>query len=334
MNLVGKSVLLIAPSFFGYEIEIQDEIRRRGADLDYLADRPYNKAWQTALTRFAPMLIQPWVNRLYKKLLNSFSTPSYDLILVINGQTLSLDTLLELKMKNPKAKTILYMWDSIKNRPRVLESLQHYDHIYSFDSEDAEKFSMVLRPLFFTKGFEPTHKAVFKYDLSFVGTIHSDRYEVIKKIQSNLDVSFKCFWYLYLQAKWVLWAFKFLKPHMRSAQSNEFQFCSIEKGDLQNVFLESKAIVDIEHPKQNGLTMRTFETIGACKKLITTNSNIRNYDFFCEENICVINRKHPTIPANFLRSEYKPLPTGLVYKYSISGWLDQLIQFESIKDLK
>ncbi len=324
-DLAGKTVLLIAPKFFGYETEIIQEIKRRGAIVNYLADRPFNKAWQTTLTRFTPWLIQPWVERFYKHQLKHFKADHYDMILVINGQTLSLKTLLEIKALYPTAKTVLYMWDSIANRPRTIHTLKHYDRTYSFDSKDVAQFNMQLRPLFYTSGFTSQHKTQFKYDVSFIGTIHSDRYAVIKKIQDRLDANVKSFWYLYLQAKWVLGVFKILKQAMRKAKLQEFQFHPIAKNDLQNIFAESKAIIDIEHPKQNGLTMRTFEALGANKKLITTNKNIQNYDFFKEDNICIIERNNPSIPKGFLKSEYQALPAEITYKYSISGWLDELL---------
>ena len=57
--------------------------------------------------------------------------------------------------------------------------------------------------------------------------------------------------------------------------------------EIISLISKSKAILDINHPSQVGLTMRTFETLGANKKLITTNENIKIYDFFDKENIDV-----------------------------------------------
>jgi hypothetical protein len=86
----------------------------------------------------------------------------------------------------------------------------------------------------------------------------------------------------------------------------------------------SKAIIDIEHPKQKGLTIRTFEVLGKEIKLITTNKNIIEYDFYNEANISVIDRNNPVIDDNFLNKPYQPLSPKLYYKYSIDGWLEDI----------
>jgi len=325
-NLKGKKILLIAPRFFGYEIEIRNEIERRGAQVDWLADRPFDKPWQTALSRTSPRIVQPWVNRLYRHQLEKLGATYYDVVLVINGQTLALEVLVEIKSSFPNARMVLYMWDSMDNRPNIVQALRYYDITYSFDPVSANQYGMELRPLFFTSGFERPIALTFDYHLSFIGTMHSDRYGVIDQLREQLTSEVIAYEYLYLQAPWVYWAYRMLKPAMRHASIEEFQFKAIGKEKVQEIFHHSHAIVDIEHPKQRGLTMRTFETIGANKKLITTNPNIRQYDFFRKENICVIDRKNPVIPTGFWDESYQELPPDLYYKYSLAGWLDNVLE--------
>ena len=190
----GKKVLLIAPRFFGYEVEIRNEIERRGAQVDWLADRPFDRSWQSAITRFAPALMQPSVNRLYRNRLEQLATNQYNVILVINGQTLAPEVLSELRLNFPQAKLVLYMWDSMDNRPGIIKALPYYDETYSFDPESSSQYGMKLRPLFFTQGFEKPIEQTFDYHLSFVGTMHSDRYEVIDKLRKQLLESVDTYW--------------------------------------------------------------------------------------------------------------------------------------------
>lgn len=325
MMMHDKKILVIAPLFFGYEMEICKEIQRRGAEVNYLADRPFSQPWQTALTRIAPMLIQPWVNRLYRKQLTKFTAANYDVILVVNGQTLSKQVLIELKLAFPKAQFILYMWDSLDNRPGMVRKMVYYDKIFSFDPEDARKYRVSLRPLFFIQGFERPLAHAFDYQLSFIGTVHSDRYQVICKLRKQLASNIKTYWYLYLQAPSVYWVYRTLKPAMRHARKEEFIFAPLNKKRVQEVFAGSQVVLDIEHPHQRGLTMRTFETMGANKKLITTNTSIRQYDFFKEGNICVIDRNNPEVPLDFWTQSYQPILPALYYKYSLAGWLDEVL---------
>jgi hypothetical protein len=329
IDLTGKQILLIAPIFFGYELEIIKEIERRGAKVDYIADRPFDKPWQKALNRIAPAILRPHIEILFAQKLALFNTQKYDIIFVIKGLTLSLNMHEELKRLYPTAYKILYMWDSMKNCLAVSQTLQLYDATFSFDPEDAQQYKMKMRPLFFTKGFEQKVKLDNFYDVSFIGTMHSDRYGVLKKIRNNLSPTIKDYWYLYLQARWVYFVYKISKSSMRGAIISEFKFTPADKVEVLNVFKNSKCIVDIEHPKQRGLTMRTFEALGANKKIITTNQQICNYEFYNENNILIVDRNTPYVPDIFLKSEYKPINSILYRKYSIAGWLDEVLNLNA-----
>jgi hypothetical protein len=95
---------------------------------------------------------------------------------------------------------------------------------------------------------------------------------------------------------------------------------------VQSVFAESLAVVDIEHPNQRGLTIRTFETIGAGKKLITTNKSVVNYDFYSSGNVFVIDRAKPEIPLNFLMTPAAQYSSEILYRYSLAGWIDEIFE--------
>jgi len=324
-RLDGKRVLLVAPRFFGYEREIRSEIERRGAVVDWLPDRPFDTPLMTALTRHKPQWVLPSADRLYERLLLRTGATHYDTILVVNGQTLSHKMLRTLRTSFPSARVVLYMWDSIDNRRGVVDNLPLFDTTFSFDPLSAHSHGMRLRPLFFSKGFEQPPSDDFDYHLSFVGTAHTDRYAVISRLRTSMLPELRGYWYLYLQAPWVYHAYRVSNPSMRQAHQDEFQFAPLNKTTLQSVFSRSLAIVDIEHPRQRGLTMRTFETMGSHKKLITTNAQIRDYDFFNEENICVIDRAAPNIPNAFLESPFVPISPELYRRYSIEGWVDEVL---------
>ena len=223
------------------------------------------------------------------------------------------------------AKVILYMWDSIENRRGVLANLPLFDATFSFDPLSSRHYGMQLRPLFFSKGFAQPPQESFDYHLSFVGTAHTDRYGVISQLRQRLNPALSTYWFLYLQAPWVFHAYRLMQPSMRSARREDFSFRPLDKTTVQSIFARSRAVLDIEHPLQRGLTMRTFETMGSHKKLITTNAQVRDYDFFNPDNICVIDRHAPIVPADFLGSPYSLLPQAVYERYSIAGWLDEIM---------
>jgi hypothetical protein len=107
---------------------------------------------------------------------------------------------------------------------------------------------------------------------------------------------------------------------------NDFYFEPLAKYEVQRLFSDSFAILDIQHPHQVGLTMRTFEAMGAGKKLITTNARVKNTDFYNPENILVVERDSvPSIPSGFFLTPYVPPSDFILNKYSINGWLDDVV---------
>ena len=98
------------------------------------------------------------------------------------------------------------------------------------------------------------------------------------------------------------------------------QQVKLSSDDIANVIKKTRTIIDIQHPKQSGLTMRTLEIVGMKKKIITTNSDIVNYDFYNENNIAIIDRKSPLIDKNFINSPYVELDLAIYEYYSIKKW--------------
>lgn len=324
-SLNGKKVLYVAPKFFGYETEIRNELLRRGAEVDFLLDRPFDSPLLKAITRLRREWVIGAADRYYQAQLDELGSTAYDYVLVVSGQTLSCDTLALWRSKFPAAKFLLYMWDSFANRQWALNNLKYFDHKFSFDRNDSQKYNLHFRPLFFSPGFEAAQQQSPDLDISFIGTAHSDRYSVVAKVDKILGIGLRKYWYLYLQAKWVFWVYLLFNRTFRGAKISEFSFDPLAKSSVQNVFVSSKAILDIEHPKQTGLTMRTLETLGAKKKLVTTNQNVKDYDFYLEQNICVIDRESPSIPDAFFQTSYLDVAPEVYQRYRLEGWLDEIL---------
>jgi hypothetical protein len=317
------------PSFFGYERDIKSELELLGAVVDWLPDRPFDHPFPKAVAKVCSNCVLPYADILYESLLEGFGATHYDYILIINGQTLSDRMLKRLIANFPSAKCILYMWDSFKNRRRFKDKMSYFDKVSTFDPDDALNYQIELRPLFFGRGFdiEKTSQPK-KYQVSFIGTAHSDRFAVVDRVRKNLPKGTNAYWYLYLQSPWVFNLYRLTKPDMRHANRQDFQFEPIAKTTIQKVFEESLAVLDIEHPNQCGLTMRSLEALGARKKLITTNVNIQKYDLFSKDNILIINRENPILPKEFFESPYIELPSDLRNRYSITGWLEDILDIK------
>ena len=100
----------------------------------------------------------------------------------------------------------------------------------------------------------------------------------------------------------------------------------MDKAQIGAIFARSEAIVDIEHVRQRGLTIRTIEAVVGCgKKLITTNTAIAGYDFYSPDRILIIDRERPVVPEDFFGTPTGPLNENVRERYSLAGWLDELI---------
>tara|TARA_R100000750_G_scaffold4595_2_gene3478 strand:+ start:1370 stop:2365 length:996 start_codon:yes stop_codon:yes gene_type:complete len=323
-SLLGKKFLYVAPRFFGYENEIELELIRRGADVDFILDRPFDTPLMKGLTKLFPKFITRFADRYYRRELLRLGNKTYDYVFVINGQTLSGKSLEHWRKCFDSAEFVIYMWDSFGNRKNSIANLKYFDHCFSFDKSDAHRYKIRFRPLFFSEGFEVREKISHVYDISFVGTAHTDRYSVISAVKEIIE-SNNSYWYLFLQAKWVFWLYKLINPHFKYANLSEFKFDSITKSQVQDVFFKSKVVLDVEHPGQTGLTMRTLEALGAKKKIITTNSAVMDYDFFNADNICIIDRASPVVPSSFLTSPYVEVNSEIYQQYRLSGWMDEVL---------
>ena len=322
IDLAEARILLIAPFFFGYEKEIIKELELVGAHVDFLPDRPFNSSLMKAVTRLKRSLVLDHADRFFKSAIAGFGRSSYTHVLVVQGEGVSPRLLQDLRSAYPEAKFGLYMWDSFRNKRSLTQNLPHFDYCLSFDPHDAKQYGMRFRPLFFSRGFEQAPNTSFAHDISFIGTAHSDRYKIVQQMAQALPKSAKAYWYLFLQAPWMFWAHKLGNPAFKGAKPQDFNYLPLSKQQVQGVFFDSRTILDIEHPAQTGLTMRTFETLGASKKLVTTNAQVRDYDFFDPSNILVIDRKSPPrVPDSFLETAYVPARADIYAKYSLQGWI-------------
>jgi hypothetical protein len=94
---------------------------------------------------------------------------------------------------------------------------------------------------------------------------------------------------------------------------------------MNNVYEKSRCVLDSAQDGQLGLTIRVLEAIGAKKKIITTNEDVINYDFYYPENIYVYNGKMD-LDNVFFKEEYKELDKEIYEKYSLRNWLKKIVE--------
>lgn len=324
-----KKILFFSANFFGYEREIKNKLSQLGANVDFYNERPKNSFWYKALIRINKKILKRRIEKYYRNIIASTLQKNYDYVFFLKAEVITLKLLHELKENQKQAKYILYMWDSIKNCESVKELLPEFDKILTFDRNDAKRNPIfIFRPLFYLDDYmrisEGNQKPI--YDISFIGTGHTDRFRIVLKIKEFcMRNNFSSYFFIYLQDIKVYWVKKiFDKEYRKHGKRKNFSFSPLSKQQVLDIIQKSKCVLDIERSVQTGLTMRTIEVLGAKKKLITTNEDIKHYDFYHENNILIINRNDPKIDISFFKENYNEINEYIYKKYSLTSWLSDV----------
>lgn len=328
MELDNKRVLFLSVSFFGYQAEIKRAMERMGAIVDYFDERPANTFFVKAMIRVNRNFLAGYIDKYHKRIIDQTRNNQYDFIFITKGEAISSSTVKILRETHPKAKFVIYHWDSISNNQNAISTLPLFDRVFSFEKPDCQKLGMEFLPLFFLEEYRDVAKNKNKrdIDLLFIGTAHSDRYRLIQNIAGQFTIrGLKHFFYIYFPSPILYYKMKLSDKSLRGTKKSDFQYRSISREQILDIYKRTEIIVDIQHPRQTGLTMRTVEVLGSARKLITTNAHIKEYDFYDDNNILVVDRKNPVITDDFLNAPYMEIPAHVYEKYSINSWLKTIL---------
>lgn len=324
---MAKRLLLILPCFYGYENEIITALTTLDCIVDVIIE---NLPSISYFYRFVDVYCKEVRDKIYneyyhKKLKNNFVS-KYDIVLVIRGQTISREIIYELRETNSDACFVLYEWDSVKNNPNAARIADLFDRVYTFDSLDAKENQWDYRPLFFSREFKRDNDRPI--DLALIGKIHSERLSIFNIIKDDY-VKYKSFIYLF-ERRLVYYKQKYINksPEYTGVDDSSVKFKSLKLEETFDIYSKSNILIDYTHPNQNGFTMRTIESIGSRCKLITNNKKVLDADFYNESNIYYYKTGEFKIPDSFVKSPYCELSESTYEKYSIIGWIKELIGYE------
>lgn len=230
-----------------------------------------------------------------------------------------------LREKYSDSKFILYIWDDLKYKNNILKVKKYYDEVYSYNNEDALALSCKYRSNFYCDEFNYKNE-IKEYDFFYVGGLRDQkRIDVILGIDSILFEYKKKFSLIEKKRFKNYFKFKNYKKIKKYIEEN-----SKIISEISEFTKRSKTILDIVYQGQNGLGLRPFESIGANCKLITTNSNIRNYKFYNKNNIFILSNDLSNIGdlKEFFMLPFKDYSDDIKYKYSVDGFIDDIFGVE------
>lgn len=313
-----KNLLLIMPFFMGYHNKLKQELQKK-YEVTLINSEQFD---QEILDEYLPCSKLRWgvrhlfkayhvheqeviQGRFYGKLCDLIEKKRnfYQIIFCINGAYIPNIFYQTLKDYNPNARFIYYAWDDIANLFKN-SHIKFFNEKYGYNVNECREKKLTYLPMF-VQSEEVGHNDENRYDIMYIASAHSDRKEVASNLYNKYKDKYRLFIYLY------------------DPEHSGGQFCQEKPIDYEeyiNIMRQSKALLDVQHIKQEGPTTRAFDALLTKTKVITTNQHIKDYPVY-SDNILVVNRDNIEIDEEFMEKSY----VDNDYKaLTISMWLDEM----------
>lgn len=318
-NLSGKRILFICPEFYTYHIELKLCMESAGAIVDFISEFPSGAAYRF-FHKLSPRFNNLFLERHVEDIIKKAQSNRYDFFFVIRGGCLNPSVLQQLRILQPTCKFLMYQWDSVRQN-NYLNNIEFFDSIKTFDSDDSNVYGLEYLPLYYGKSFANLNTEVTDIDMAFFGAYHSDRLKLIRYFHEYFETRGKVFFsHLYITKSALLR--RLLSGEILFSDIKFFKTYKASFNYIQEIYGRTIAVLDIELSIQSGLSMRTFEVLGANKRLVTTNANVMKEDFYRNETIFVFDRTSPMLNDDFFKLD-QPVDNDFS-EYEIGNWLSRV----------
>lgn len=315
-----KLLFLCLDVFDLYKIFQNGFIKYSGCEVTTILYKPYK--YKNNKERIINFLAKVFLGKNLKKIWQGKSyfedidpNKRFDYVVTICPDILDIDSIEYLKKISNKS--IVYYWDGFDHFPKYKNTIQYFDDCFSFDPEDAKTYNLKFLPNFYFAEDRNTNPST---DLFFLSSYDS-RYPLIEKIVTTIENQNNNIKIKVLQLP------RNNKTPIQKPASNSIEIIEKPISFVETTALmkDTKIVLDIQKDIQRGLTFRVFEAMGLGKKLITTNTDIINYDFFNPNNIFIWTNDTTHIPSEFLNTPYEELPEEIYKKYSQESWVKKIL---------
>lgn len=331
-----KKILLITTVMSGYEKEIINALEKKNFDVTFFPKASkINKKEISFFHRILRTLVQDFGFFFFKKKLDKKDIKiyekyieeldsNYDYIFDFGGK--SKEQSIKLLKDKYDSEFVLYMWDDLKYAKTVWDTMKYFDRKYIFNNNESLKSNFLYRSNFFVNSYRYNDEEKI-IDIFYKGSLRDKkRTFILEKIEEslegyNLDIS------LYAKGNYL--------KNRKKVHSREFfeKKCNDKYMSVEELVLNSKhskVLLDIAYKNQSGLGLRPLEAIASNCKLITTNKNIKSYDFYNSTNIFCLEEDLSNIDEikNFVDTPFESYSDDIKYKYSVDGFIDDIFGVE------
>lgn len=309
-------ITIIAPSSFGYMNFLVEALAKKpNVDVTHIDFSEFKYTYRSKAEKLKNLLKKTFLGVNIKNQYRSEqilevveNNDKQDFIVVIRPDKLERSTLHRLKTYT----NVFYAFyfDAIAKFPKKIDLIPLFDRVYSYEKEDVKAYNLYFITNFiYDTEIEQNQNTDFEvYNISSF----DERYPSLEKLAR------------YFRDQNISYKIEVRKE--KTSADNLLRIIPKYKSlsEVKKSISRTNILLDIQKPKQSGLSFRVFEALGYQKKLITTNSDIVNYDFYNPDNICVVDIDDVVIPQTFLESKYVPIDSKVIDNYKLDSWIQNV----------
>jgi hypothetical protein len=327
----APSVALIGPRFFSYLASIGTRLAQRGYRTEILDDLHSNAILSRILYRLRVFDVVSFPRRRYLNgMAQRIISDGIENVILVSAE--SPDRRFVKTLVDAGCRVHVFMWDSVRNKPRVLEYLDLLHGRASFDPDDCARLGMSYIPLFAEDVFSARKSgaAGLPYpvaDLGFCGTLHSNRAkQLLQAIEIVRSRGGRVLLQLFYASRAALLVRSIVNRDVAQL-APQVSTSGFPKTEVFQGFRQCRYVLDLPHPAQVGLTIRTFEVLRAGGRLLTTSLRVKDLLPGDYGDRVVVIRDMRELPAVLAADVNPPQPLSERQDYlvSIDRFVDDLL---------
>lgn len=343
-HITNKNILVLCATFYGYVEDIKNSLLQMGAKevtveyTDHVMDWPIIKRTHSLRNTLQ------WMERPNKRQMNTerilhiISEKRIDTFLTIEIINFNKSLFERAKEINPSIRFYWFIWDVMKiNNMSFKDYIPCFHKVYTFDRGDAQYYGLEYLPNFCRSTISTGVSE--KYDISYIGAYLPERIPVLSAV-AKFCQQHHLSHYLHLKyseqsghltPKEIFWRWyrrkdlNLIRKTLSSPWGGYLTTKSLSLAEVELIQKSSKVILDTNHGSRQGLSINAVNALVYGKKLITTNSKIKDEPFYHPNNIYVIDEQQPRLDLSFFETPYVPQDFSYLL---VNNWLRHVLESE------
>ena len=221
-----------------------------------------------------------------------------------------------------------YQFDGLHRFPAIYSLIKEFDRFYVFDPDDLKNPDYPLLPatnFYFDNNLENVPERTLDF---YFTVVHMDsraaviarfgRY--VKERKKTADIN-------------ILW--KRNGDGRKTYPDDSITIIDkiIDFEENINRARQARVLIDFVIDEHKGLSFRTFEALGYQQKLITTNPQVKYYDFYHPNNFLIWDGYDFAALDDFLEKPYVQIDESIRKKYSFGNWINYILKINPYQEI-